>query len=173
MPGKNAASADNQQERLDALWIVGFVDGEGSFLVSLFRNKTTALGWQVFPEFIVTQGARSLKVLEMIRTFFGCGRVFVNRRSDNHHEHLYRYCVRSVRDLRERVVPFFERHLLKTAKRLDFEKFVQVLRLMDQRVHLTEAGLTKIRAIAATMNRKGAQHPESSETIRQNPASAG
>jgi hypothetical protein len=29
----NATSADNQQERL-AYWIVGFVDGEGTFSVS-------------------------------------------------------------------------------------------------------------------------------------------
>jgi hypothetical protein len=31
--GKNVMSADNQQERLDPMWIVGFVDGEGCFYV--------------------------------------------------------------------------------------------------------------------------------------------
>ena len=51
--GDNVSVADNQQERLDAEWIVGFVDGEGCFSVSFFRNKTTKFGWQVFPEFVV------------------------------------------------------------------------------------------------------------------------
>ena len=156
MPRNNASSADNQQERLTiASWIVGFVDGEGSFLVSIFRNKTTKLGWQVFPEFIVTQGAKSVHVLEGIKRFFDCGNVFINRRSDNHHEHLYRFCVRSMKDLREKIIPFFEGYQLRTAKREDFKKFKQVLMLMEKGTHCTKAGLTRIRSIASTMNRKG------------------
>ena len=56
---------------------------------------------QVLPEFVVTQGEKSLSVLEEIKTFFGCGRVFINRRYDNHNENLYRFCVRTIKDLRE------------------------------------------------------------------------
>ena len=60
MPSKNAINADNQQERLKNVgWVIGYVDGEGCFSISLFRNKTTKFGWQVFPEFVVTQGAQS------------------------------------------------------------------------------------------------------------------
>jgi hypothetical protein len=156
MPSKKASSADNQQERLTmANWLVGFVDGEGSFLISFLRNKTTRYGWQVFPEFVVTQGAKSFRTLEEIKSFFGCGHVFINRRSDNHHEHLYRFCIRSAKDLRDKVIPFFERHKLRTAKQKDFQKFKQVLNLMKRGVHLKERGIEKIRDIARTMNRKG------------------
>ena len=60
MPSKKVASADDQQERLKFIgWVVGYIDGEGCFSVSLFRNKTTKFGWQVFPEFVVTQGEKS------------------------------------------------------------------------------------------------------------------
>jgi len=39
---ENDPSADNQQGRLDfSSWIVGFVDGEGCFSVSIFRNRTS------------------------------------------------------------------------------------------------------------------------------------
>ena len=38
----NVTSADNQQERLKMIgWIVGFVDGEGCFSISVFKNRTT------------------------------------------------------------------------------------------------------------------------------------
>ena len=68
---KNASSADNQQERLRiSSWIVGFVDGEGCFSVSIFKNRTTRSGFQVMPEFVVTQGQKSLDVLETIKDFF-------------------------------------------------------------------------------------------------------
>ena len=56
---ENAHSADNQQERLEMNgWLVGFTDGEGAFTISILRNLTSRTGWQVFPEFIVTQGAK-------------------------------------------------------------------------------------------------------------------
>ena len=65
MSSKNGLSRDNQQERLKTIgWIVGFVDGEGCFSVSVFKNKTTKNGWQIFPEFVVTQGEKSISTLQ-------------------------------------------------------------------------------------------------------------
>ena len=159
--------ADDQQERLTVGWIVGFVDGEGCFSVTIQRNATTISGWQVFPEFVVTQGAKSLSVLQTLQAFFRCGKIFINRRKDNHREPLYRYCVRTVSDLREKIIPFFQQYPLWTAKRQDFAKFVRVVELMEERQHLTLEGLQQIAAITQTMNRrKPARLLASSETIR-------
>src|SRR3990167_1293083 len=151
---KNHARADNQQGRLDPWWIVGFVDGEGCFSVSIFRNKTTKLGIQVFPEFVVTQGAKSRSVLEYLQTFFGCGKIYENKRTDNHRENLYRYCVRSIDDISTTIVPFFENHPLMTAKNHDFKIFCQVLDMIRQKRHLSKDGVEKIRILAADMNRR-------------------
>jgi hypothetical protein len=94
-------SADDQQERLKTEgWIAGFIDGEGCFCVSVHKSPSMKIGWQVVPELVVTQGERSLHSLEALQEFFECGRIFVNRRYDNHKENLYRYCVRSLKDLR-------------------------------------------------------------------------
>ena len=149
----NVTGADNQQERLRAAgWIVGFVDGEGCFSVPIQRNASASLGWQVQPQFVVTQGASSVHALEFIRDFFGCGRINVNRRSDNHREPLCRYIVRRFSDLVEVVVPFFQTHPLLTVKHDNFEKFVEVLELMKQRRHLDAGGLEEIARIVDTMN---------------------
>ena len=165
------SGADDQQERLKTVgWIVGFVDGEGCFSVTI-QKSTTATGWQVFPEFVVTQGEKSLSALHGLQEFFGCGKIFVNRRHDNHREHLYRFCVRSLADLKDKVIPFFRENQLRTAKRTDFEKFARVLELMDERKHLNSEGLVEIASIAQTMNRKKpSRFLESSETTRQAPA---
>ena len=65
---KNDIGAENRQERLMiAWWLVGFVDGEGTFSISVFRNPTTKSGWQVFPEFVITQGERSINALKLIQ----------------------------------------------------------------------------------------------------------
>ena len=160
--------ADNQQERLENSWVVGFTDGEGCFSISVFKNSTSTLGWQVFPEFAITQGAKSLNTLERIQRFFDCGRVFVNRRHDNHREHLYRYCVRSISDLQNVIIPFFVENQLQSSRKEDFKHFSRALELISKRKHLTRVGLVQIATIASKMNRKTKpKFLKSSETIRQ------
>lgn len=149
MTSKNVSGRDNQQERLITVgWIVGFVDGEGCFSVSVFKNKTTKNGWQIFPEFVVTQGEKSLEALKIIKNYFKCGEIYINHRYDNHTENLYRYCVRNIHDLKDKIVPFFESNSLKTAKIKDFEKLKKVVLLMNNKEHLTDEGFSKILEIA-------------------------
>ena len=83
-----------------------------------------------------------------------------------------RWSVRSLQDLRGRIIPFFEEHPLRTAKAREFEKFSLVVRMMGERRHLTVEGLSYIAGIAETMNfRKPSRFLESSEAIRQPPRS--
>ena len=167
----NASRAGNQQERLRLEgWITGFVDGEGCFTVSIIRNRsvTTKQGWQVFPEFVVSQGEKSRAALEKIERFFKCGYINLNTRRDNHHEQMLKYCVRSIHELNEKIIPFFERNKLKTYKQKDFQVFQKIIKLMIQRKHLSEKGLSRITSLIHTMNRrKYIQVLKSSETIRQ------
>ena len=148
-------SADNQQERLKmASWISGFTDGEGSFVISVIKNSTTRFGKQIFPEFVITQGAKSLKALKAIKEFFGCGSIVLNKRYDNHNEHLYRYCVRSISELKETIIPFFDQFPLKTYKQNDFVLFKRVVEMMSKKQHLKSAGWNKILKIASRTNRR-------------------
>jgi len=146
-------------------WIIGYVDGEGCFSVSLFRNKTTKFGWQVFPEFVVTQGEKSKNHFEILLKFFKCGKVFVNKRYDNHNENLYRYCVRSKKDLTEIIIPFFDKNRLKTAKKEDFKIFAKIVAMMNENEHSKLSGMKKIAKMIEKMNhRKSSRFLESSET---------
>ncbi len=166
---KNASSADNQQERLEIIgWIVGFTDGEGCFSVSIIKNKTSKLGWQVFPEFVITQGEKSHDALTLFKDYFKCGKIFKNNRHDNHNENLLRFCVRSVNDLNEKIIPFFRNNPLKTAKRNDFEIFAEIIDMMTKKEHLSIKGVKKIAKKIELMNRKKqSRFLESSETTRQ------
>lgn len=152
---KNVIGADNQQERLKiAYWITGFTDGEGCFSIAVIKNKTTKFGKQIFPEFVVTQGAKSLTALEKIKNFFGCGNIFINKRYDNHNENLYRYCVRSLGELNAKILPFFRKYPLQTYKQKDFLIFKRVVKTMIKKKHLTEKGRKEIISLISKMNRK-------------------
>lgn len=149
------SGADNQQERFRLEgWISGFIDGEGCFCVNINRCSATRLGWQVRPEFVVTQGARSVGALEILQEFFGCGAVYRNTRHDNHREDVYRWCVRRRGDLLDRIVPFVEATPLRTSKALDFGRFVQVLALMEEGRHLELQGVAQIATLVEGMNRR-------------------
>lgn len=127
--------------KLEAQWIVGFVDGEGCFHIGIAKNNRLKLGYQVFPEFVVVQHERDVKLLHHIKSYFGCGVV-----RKNHGDRMC-YRVQDINHLSSLIVPFFEKHQLKSMKKVDFLKFRKVVRLMNQGEHLTLEGLEKIRNI--------------------------
>jgi hypothetical protein len=169
MGSDNPSGAGNQQERPGIeQWIVGFVDGEGCFSISVVRNPGCRLGWQVQHEFSVTQAASSRDALELLVEEFECGSIIESNRTDDHREPLLRFSVKRRSDLVSVVVPFFEERPLRTAKRLDFERFASVLRVMQTGAHLTEAGLRWVARETEAMNRRQrSRYLESSEAIRQ------
>jgi hypothetical protein len=161
----NPSSAGNQQERpISPEWIVGFVDGEGCFSISLVRQsgglsrKGYKTGWQVAPRFAVAQGARSAAVLHDLKSFFGVGCVYRNRRHDNHKEDLYRYDVSNRFELAEVIVPFFQRNPLRTDKRRDFEQFTRCLELIIAGRHIEREGLVQVLLLMETMNHRKSRH---------------
>jgi hypothetical protein len=133
--------------KLDAEWVTGFVDGEGCFHVGINLHADMRSRYQVLPEFTVVQHERDVELLRAIRDYFDCGVVRTN------HGSRLAYRVRSMKDLTERIVPFFVMHPLKSQKRVDFELFCRVLRMMEAGDHLTATGVEAIRQIAAKMNR--------------------
>ena len=158
---ENSSAADNQQERLIKIgWITGYVDGEGCFSINFIRQphrynrRGYKTGFQVAHEFAVTQGASSVDSLHLLMKFFGVGNVYINKRYDNHKEHMYRYCVRAREELVKTIIPFFDQYPLRTSKQGNFLKFAECMDLMGTGAHLTTGGLIKIVKIAETMNHK-------------------
>jgi len=148
----NPTGADDQQEtatpklELDAGWVVGFVDGEGCFSVSIHRNPRFATrtgGWQIHPVFHVYQHAVHRAVLEELVTFFGCGRI----RGKGPGSSVLTFAVDSLADLERHVLPFFERHPL-IVKRADFAAFAAIVRLLRGRAHFTSDGFEQIVRLA-------------------------
>ena len=182
MARENLSGADNQQERpvaVDNHYVAGFVDGEGSFHVAFQRSDGVRLRWQAVPEFHLSQNESSRGVLEAVRCKLGCGNIRSNHRGRESDQTLV-LVVRNRRDLLDKVIPFFERYPLHTEKRNDFARFAQIVRMMEERRHLTLDGFREIVRLAYSMNARGSRRRvpqreilrslESSETIRQRPA---
>lgn len=133
--------------KLDAQWIVGFVDGEGCFYVGINQNASMTAKAQILPEFTVVQHKRDVQVLHALKAYFGCGVVRTN------HGDRMAYRVRGLDHLLEKIAPFFVKHPLKTQKNVEFLKFRRILLQMQKGEHLRGEGVEEIRRIAAQMNR--------------------
>jgi hypothetical protein len=171
--GDNVTGADNQQERLDG-YLAGYVDGEGSFSVTINRNPSCRSGYQLVPELHVSQNGDRAQVLELLRERLGgCGYIKPNGKRDR----ALVYVVRKRVDLLERVIPFFEGSPLLSSKQEDFAKFAEIVRAMAQGRHRTGAGFQELLGVALSMNGNGRfrkvrwteliSDPESSETACQ------
>jgi hypothetical protein len=174
----NVTSGDNQQEtvgprlELDPHWVVGFVDGEGCFSVSIHRNPYVrqTRGWQLHPVFHVYQHLSHRAVLEELIRFFSCGRIRLKGPASS----VATYAVDSLRDADTRIIPFFEDHPL-VVKGADFRVFAKIVRSMRRKEHLDPSGFERLVRLAYGMNAQGKQRSRSlgevlagsSETARQ------
>lgn len=132
---------------LNPQWVVGFIDGEGTFFVDLLKNSTTKLGIQVQLRFVISQHIRDIELMQLFPVFFGTG----NLVSDGPTKVQYR--MRGIQDLEQRLFPLLDECPLMTQKRLDADAFRQVHALMKRGQHLTLSGLDEIRSIKGSMNR--------------------
>jgi len=168
MGSDNPTGADNQQEtatprlELDPLWVVGFIDGEGCFSVSVHQNPLVrrTRGWQLHPTFQAYQHEQHRAVLEELVLFFGCGRV----RPKGPKSSVVTYAVDSLRDLEEKILPFFERHPLRI-KADDFGLFARLVRAIRKKEHLDPDGFEQLVRLAYAMNAQGKQRKRSLEEV--------
>src|ERR1700687_2593998 len=159
MENPQRLNVQSHPEKLQAQWVVGFVDGEGCFYVGIDPQPEMSCQYQVLPEFTVVQHRREVQLLHALKKFFGCGVV-----RQNHGERMA-YRVRGLDHLTERIVRFFEQHPLKSRKRVDFARFRKILHLVKQGKHLSPQGIEEIRAIASVMNTgRERESPASLET---------
>ncbi len=130
-------------------YLVGFTEGEGMFYVGIVPSKETKTGWQVIYFFKVSQNPIGESVLTYFKNRLGCGYIKQNSQTDPTDKSLA-YVVRDFPSLRDKVIPFFEGKLI--IKNDAFEKFKQVLKLVEKKQHFTVSGITKILEIAYSMN---------------------
>ena len=132
-------------------YIVGLVDGEGSFTFHLNINPTRRN--RVEPRFFLKLRAEDKKLLDLLQMFFKCGKVYIQRDRRPNHSLCYRFEVSNRRDLSDVIVPFFKKNPLQSnSKQRDFKLFSDAMDLIFRGEHLDEKGMKKLRSIKMMMH---------------------
>ena len=145
---------DNQQGRLEA-YLSGFADGEGTFSVGITRRPDLRHGFQLVPEFRVSQNSERATVLERFQLVLDCGQIRENNTRSRRDRTLV-YVVRRRVHLLERVIPFFHRNPLLSEKRRSFEIFETIVTAMAAGRHRTRADFEVLVEMAFSANGDGA-----------------
>ena len=133
--------------RLDPWFVTGLTEGEGCFCVSIAIRPKMKVGLEARPSFSLSLNERDRDLLGGLQAFFECGWI---RESPS--DRTFKYEVRSVRELLDRIVPHFEAYPLLGAKRRSCEGLAQVCEMMWQGHHLRPDGMAEIVKLAYEMN---------------------
>ena len=160
-------SADNQQERsrpIDPWYIVGFVEGEGTFHIAFYVDPCMKTAVKVIPEFHVNQSYLRISTLQEIQKYFGCGYIKANH-GKNPRDTTYVYVVRNRHDLIRKIIPFFEKYNLRSLKQNSFVMFAQIVRMMMKGEHRNDQGIRKVISLAYKMNVGGKYRQKKKEVL--------
>lgn len=141
------------QEIYDPSWLIGFIEGESCFFVNTRKSAAYKTGYNITLKFQITQHTRDKILLQKIVNYLGCG----------HYREITKNCdgkfeVESLKDINNKIIPFFDKYPLVGAKAKDYFDFKEVAELMKKGAHLTPEGVEKIKQIKLRMNR--ARKPE-------------
>jgi hypothetical protein len=129
----------------DGYYIAGFVDGEGSFNVSLKKRNDYEKDWKITSSFNISQKDRV--ILSWIKDIFGCGTL--RERKDG----VVYYEVTNISSLIEKVIPFFIKfNFISANKKRNFSIFKRIVEIMSKKEHLKPEGFRQILELRETLN---------------------
>lgn len=128
-------------------FISGFIEGEGSFNISLRQKADYKIGWQVVMSFNVSQ--KDPTVLYLLKEQLGCGIIKIRK-----YDGLYSFDVTNPFDIVSKIIPYFQKYgIFSDSKYRNFIIFCKVANLMEEGKHRTLPGLKKILRLREKINK--------------------
>src|SRR3989344_5234756 len=144
---------EGMNSNLNPYYISGLVDGEGCFSIT-FNKKKDIKRPEVRLIFEIELREDDLEILQRIRDRLKCGNIYHLKyeRYAKWRPH-YKYKVSNLRDITQKIIPFFEKYPLQARKKYNFAVFCKVASLILAKEHLTEEGVRKIRKLKQGVER--------------------
>lgn len=134
----------------DSDWLAGFTTGEGCFYINFSRSSNYRTGFNVHLLFTMSQHIRDEQLMRSLIEYLGscfAGKIYKRDKSVD-------FIIGKFNDLSEKLIPFFKNHTILGVKFLDYLDFMQAIEIINNKSHLTEEGLDRIRLIKARMNKE-------------------
>ena len=107
-----------QYSPLDEYFIIGLIDGDGSFYVTFQSNKLINFGFQI------TQSRSDVELLLRVKAYFNCGEIAYEKGTN-----IAKYRVLGIHDLHTYIIPFADKYPLYTLKKFQYMAFKKALEI--------------------------------------------
>jgi len=140
-------------------WLIGFIEGEGSFLIGIQNKKSYKYGLCVTPRFVITLHQKELSVLKKIKAYFEFGSIYITS--------MHRQRIRGVKASDQvtfvcqnlcdclKIKSYLMAEEWHTTKRKDFELWIKGLEIIKTKLHLEPKGIIELCKIRDQMNTAG------------------
>lgn len=140
-------------------WVVGFADGESSFVISITTSPHKTVPFTAAASFAIYAREDEKEIIESLQEFFGYGKVYYcNCKGQDRFKkttikpnNQYVFTINRIEDCL-RLIPFFNENPLRTTKNEAFKKWTTCVKMINQGMHRTNQGLLKICKIRDGMN---------------------
>jgi len=131
--------------KLNSYYLVGLVDGEGCFSITINKHRNKE---EVRLIFEIEMREDDKEILERVKSTLACGNIYYlsYERYKKWRPH-YKYKVSNIVDISTKIIPFFQQYPLQAKKKYSFEKFCIVAEMIKKKQHLAKDGIEKIRTI--------------------------
>src|SRR3990167_11112629 len=119
--------------QLNQWFVTGLVEGEGCFSISFTLREKLKFGIETRPSFSISLNQRDLSLIKNLHSFFKCGAVRFSK-SDR----TYKFEVRALDDLMNKIIPHFEKYQLQGDKQKNFLKFKEICHKMRANLHFNK-----------------------------------
>ena len=114
-------------------WLGGFVEGEGSLVISVVKTNKAPFGFLLQPEFNVTQHHNGLQILNSFKYLFDQkGQIRKKSGSLN----VWVYSLKGIKNLNKVLIPFYRKYVVcyfNKYKIEEFDKFCSILNKLDNK----------------------------------------
>ena len=136
-------------------YLVGFVDGEGCFSISIGKHKTLKMKREIQLEFEIELREDDREIIDRIRKTFGCGNVYHLKYLRYGWRPHIKYKIQKMDDFREKLIPFFKKYPLQAKKQKSFKIFCKAVELKSKGLHRTEEGIKLFEKLQNEMRKDG------------------
>jgi len=161
-------------------YILGFVEGEGCFSITIGKNICRAPRmnpgkrlniknpylFTVKPSFRITNCEANRAVLDEIKETLGVGNVYVQKNADSRKQNAAHFYTKSFAECLK-VRDIFKELSFRTKKGEDFAIWCKCLEIMEKKEHLSKEGLLRICELRDQMNFRKTKNKWNKEEIEK------
>lgn len=131
-------------------WMAGFASGDGSFNLKISDSNTSLLGKRVQLRFSIELNIREKTLIQHLPAYFELTNISKNIYINSK---VAKFQIVNTSDILKKIVPFFDKYLIKGKKSFDFRSFKQAAVIIKNKYHLKTEGFEKILDLKTRMNK--------------------